>query len=254
MSGLDSATRPTRTGRIHFIDSLRGFTILSMVLFHLCYDLRFINGLQVPFFRPPFMDVWRDSISWTFLFVAGLMFAQSHDNARRGVKYLIVGLAVRFATTVADVDVPVRFGIFFCMGASTLTCLMLDRLRLLPRSVTACIALAGAFLLILNINSGYIGIGNWAVRLPGELYSWGGLTWFGFPSPTFESGDYYPLLPYLLVYLSGATLGKHMSETGGCPSWMYSQGPQWLEFLGRHTIVVYLLHQPIILLALGDLL
>lgn len=225
-----------------------------MVLFHLCYDLRFINGLQVPFFQPPFMDVWRNSISWTFLFVAGLMFAQSHDNARRGAKYLLVGLAVRIATTVANVDVPVRFGIFFCMGACTLACLLLDRCRLLPRSVPACLALVGAFLLVLGVNSGYVGVGNWVIRLPGELYSWGGLTWLGLPSPTFESGDYYPLLPYLLMYLSGATLGRRLRETDGYPAWAYARGPRWLEFLGRHTIVVYLLHQPTILLALGDLL
>ena len=225
-----------------------------MVLFHLCYDLRFINGLQVPFFQPPFMDVWRNSISWTFLFVAGLMFAQSYDNARRGAKYLLVGLAVRIATTVANVDVPVRFGIFFCMGACTLACLLLDRCRLLPDSVPACLALIGAFLLVLGVNSGYVGVGNWVIRLPGELYSWEASLGSGFPPPRLSRETTTRFSPTFSSYLSGATLGMRLRETGGYPAWAYARGPRWLEFLGRHTIVVYLLHQPIILLALGDLL
>ena len=63
--------------RVRFFDSLRGLSVLSMVGFHLCYDLRYLAGLSLPWFQGTFQDVWRASISWVFLFLAGVMSSYS---------------------------------------------------------------------------------------------------------------------------------------------------------------------------------
>ena len=61
--------------RVHVYDVVRGFSVISMVLFHLCYDLKFILGMDLGWFAPPFQDIWRASIAWVFVFVAGGMCA-----------------------------------------------------------------------------------------------------------------------------------------------------------------------------------
>ena len=75
-----------------------------MVLFHLCYDLKFISGVSLTWFEPPLQDIWRASISWTFLFVAGYMCAHSRSNLRRAGEYGAVAVAIWLVTTIAAVQ------------------------------------------------------------------------------------------------------------------------------------------------------
>ena len=63
-----------RKPRIAFFDSLRGFTIISMVAFHAAYDAAYLYGFEIPWFTDPIIQtVWRSSISWVFLALAGWM-------------------------------------------------------------------------------------------------------------------------------------------------------------------------------------
>ena len=101
------------TGRVRLLDVIRGFSVVSMVLFHFCYDLRYIAGLCLPWFQGALQDVWRASISWTFLLVAGMMCSFSHSNLRRSAKYGAFAIAIYLATTVAAVDDPISFGIIY---------------------------------------------------------------------------------------------------------------------------------------------
>lgn len=60
--------------RITIFDTVRGFTMISMAGFHACYDLAYLYGWDMPWFtQTVFQDVWRASISWVFLFIAGWM-------------------------------------------------------------------------------------------------------------------------------------------------------------------------------------
>ena len=83
-----------RPGRIGVFDVARGAAVISMVLFHLCYDLAFIGNVELPWFSSPLLDVWRASISWTFLFVAGCMCPLSRSNLRRALQYGAVALLI----------------------------------------------------------------------------------------------------------------------------------------------------------------
>ena len=90
--------------RVHAFDLIRGFSVISMVLFHYCYDLRFLAGEPLNFFVSPFIDIWRASISWTFVFVAGSMYSFSHNNLRRAGKYLLVALLRRLKAEAVGSD------------------------------------------------------------------------------------------------------------------------------------------------------
>ena len=91
-----------------------------MVSFHICYDLSYLYALPMDWFTlGSFQDIWRCSISWTFLFLAGWSTSFSRNNLKRGLLYSAMALLVWIATSVASVDTPVTYGILFCMGAST---------------------------------------------------------------------------------------------------------------------------------------
>ncbi|MDD7364278.1 MAG: heparan-alpha-glucosaminide N-acetyltransferase [Olsenella sp.] len=236
-------------GRVRVFDAVRGFSVLSMMAFHLCYDLRYLYGRPMAWFAPPFLDVWRASISWTFLFVAGCMCVLSRSNLRRGLVYGAFALLIFVATSVAAADVPISFGIIFCMSACTLAYALLEWLHLAPRGPVAGLVLLALFVVSLGVTRGFVGVGPLTVDLPASLYATDRLSWLGFPGPTFESGDYYPVLPYLLMYLSGASFNAWWKGRG-YPERLRGPVCRPLEFVGRHALAFYVAHQPLILAAL----
>lgn len=241
--------------RIAGFDVIRGFSVVSMVGFHLCYDLAFIEGVALPWFRPPLQDIWRATISWTFLLVAGIMCSHSRSNLKRAGRYLGVAAAIYVVTLVAAVDTPISFGIIYCMGASTLLAWLVERAGAWPRTApalaTCAVVLATAFLACLQVPSGRFGLGwlggPW-VAVPPAPFESGALSWLGFPGPGFASGDYYPPLPFSLLYLAGVAVGRMMA-TSGTPKFLERLSCPALEWVGRHALPVYVIHQPILLAA-----
>lgn len=235
--------------RIHAFDIARGTAVVSMIAFHTVYDLVCYEGFEAPWFWSWPGDVWRASISWTFLLLAGRMFSISHDNWRRAGCYALAAALIFVVTLVVAVDVPISFGIIYCMAASTALYALLAKTGVdfgHPAFIVGC---ALAFLLCLEVPHGRIGIGAVSVALPRELYATPWLSWLGFPGPTFASGDYYPLLPYALLYGVGVGWG-HAVSSKNAPEWFLRVRCAPLEFLGRHSLVIYVFHQVAILAVL----
>lgn len=207
-----------------------------MVLFHASYDLAYLYGAPLPWFTMgPVQDVWRASISWVFLFLAGWMTSFTRDNLRRAAVYGAAAAGIWLATTWAAVDTPVSFGILFCMAASTFIFAMLKRvfarLPALP-AVAVCLLLFGLL---------------WGV--PRGTYAVGGLAWLGLPAPGFSSGDYYPIIPFTFMYLAGSFASRaHAERFGGMyPAWMHAKHLPVLAWIGRHSLIIYLAHQPLLI-------
>ena len=154
--------------RVRFFDSLRGLSVLSMVGFHLCYDLRYLAGLSLPWFQGTFQNIWRATISWVFLFLAGVMSSYSRNNYRRAAKYGLFAFAIFAVTTIAAVDDAISFGIIFCMAACTLVTAILETLRIRPRGLVAAVGCVAAFLALLYVPSGYLDFGFTRMTLPQE--------------------------------------------------------------------------------------
>lgn len=240
-------------GRVRVFDAWRGFSVISMVLFHLCYDLRFLSGVDIVWFAPPLQDVWRASISWSFVFIAGCMCAHSRSNLRRSCIYGTFALGIYVVTALAAVDLPISFGVIYCMAACTFCEWLLERVHLVPEGYLAAGILFLVFLLLLGVPYGYVGLGPLRVTLPRVLYSTEWFSWLGLPGPRFASGDYYPLLPYLALYLSGTACARRWKRVG-YPEWAYRRIVPALELVGRHALLVYVVHQPILLLLTGNVL
>lgn len=242
----ETTDRRAESGRVSGFDVVRGFSVVSMVLFHFCYDLVYLAGMSVPFFTGAFEDVWRCTISWTFVFVAGCMSAHSRSNLRRAGKYLAVALAIFVVTSVVAVDTPINFGVIYCMGACTLVVALLERMGLVPRGLVACALLGISFVLLLGLPEGRVGLPGMWLRVPAQAYATPWLAWLGLPGPDFASGDYYPLLPYLMLYLAGRALAEQ-GRAHGYPAWFAGLTCAPLELAGRHSLLVYVLHQPVLL-------
>lgn len=217
-----------------------------MVLFHLCYDLRFIYGRQLAFFSPPFIDIWRASISWTFLFVAGCMCVFTRNELRRAGRYLLCALAIYAITSAVAVDTPISFGIIYCMGFCTLFEALLDRLHLSPEGLAPAAVLFAVFLLLLHVPRGSIDVFGAHIMLPRWLYASDALSALGFPGPHFASGDYYPPIPFLFMYLTGVSVGRWWHRVG-YPRALERLHVAPLEWVGQHALPIYLLHQPLLL-------
>ena len=211
--------------------------IISMVSFHICYDLAYLYALPMDWFTlGSFQDIWRCSISWTFLFLAGWSTSFSRNNLKRGLLYSAMALLVWIATSVASVDTPVNYGILFCMGASTLLFACLEKIKTPHPLLITIVALAAFFP---NISNSTSNLSDRTSRL----------AWFSLP--TFMSGDYYPLIPYFFMYMVGAGCARLFNERAKeYPSWATRRWSRLLEWIGTKSLLIYLIHQPLALLAL----
>lgn len=266
-----SSQHAVSSQRVRGYDVLRGISVISMVAFHACYDIVYLWDIRLGWFRSPLQDVWRASISWCFLLIAGIMCSYSRNNLERALKYLFVAAIIWIATTLIAVDTPISYGIIYCMGFSSLLAWALN--ESLRKKRDACeiehdglvshqsndlkpvkLAIAAAtlflaFLLTLEVPQGRLGLGSFGgpyVTLPKGLYTTEALNWLGFPGPSFASGDYYPPIPYSLLFLVGSALGLNM-KLHGVPSILNKMRCAPLEWIGRHALEIYVVHQPIVL-------
>lgn len=251
---LSTSKNISSNERIHGYDVVRGFSSLSMVGFHFCYDLTYIKGIPMPWFVGTwFQDFWRATIAWTFLLLAGIMVSYSRSNFIRAGKYLLVAALIWLVTSFAMPSEAISFGIIYCMGASTLIAALLELTPLSNLSSSAYGVLAALlfalFIPCLHVPWGTFGLeyyGGPYVDIPQALYN-GWSSWLGFMSADFFSADYYPIIPYTLLFLCGTCLG-HLIKAKGAPLWLRNLRSKPLEFIGRHALEVYVLHQPVLLL------
>lgn len=236
--------------RIHGFDVIRGVAVASMIAFHACYDLTVLRSYDLPFFGGLFEDLWRSSISWTFLLLAGRMHSISKNNLRRAGRYLLVAALIFVVTSLVAVDVPISFGIIYCIGASTLCFWALRKAGARFCHWTWACVFGVLFALCLGVPRGVCGFGPLSLELPRAIYDTNLFSWLGFPGPHFASGDYYPLIPFCFMYGIGVVWGYN-SKGASHPLWLFNLHSRPFEFLGRHSLLIYVLHQPALLAILA---
>ncbi len=240
----------TGKGRIHLLDEIRGFAIVCMVLFHTFYTMTTFFDLKLGrelfnFFQPAVL--WFAAL---FVLISGISSRLSHSNAKRGAKLLAVSVALSLVTWVLDAKlgmngVVIWFGILHMLSLSMLiyaaTHKVLDRIHPL-----IAIALFGLlFAVSFHLPDGYISFGFTTYPVPSILRESKFLFPFGILHSTFYSADYYPLLPWLFLFLIGTSVGRWF-KGGNLPAVFYNEHIRPLAYCGRHSLIIYLLHQPII--------
>lgn len=233
--------------RLWEIDTLRGVAVVAMVLYHFSYDLAYFGLFDVRFFRSGIgLDMGR-MIGGSFIFLVGLSLTLSYRKAAAGSparglfrKYLLrggrifsYGMAITLLTLVFLPNEPIVFGILHLIGASIVLAYPFLNLKL-PNVALGLICVAAGLLLR-----------RFDVETP-----W--LVWIG-TDPTFFMLDYWPILPWFGVMLLGVAAGNALyggQEKGTDRPALRPPAARPLAFLGRHSLLVYLVHQPILLAAL----
>ena len=235
-----------KTGRLYLLDELRGLLIINVVLYHTLYDLVYLFGVDIGWFRTAGAYWWQQWMSGSLIFLAGISCLLTRSNLRRGVKTFALGMALTLVTRLVMPGQLIVFGILHFMGSAMLLYALLQPLLdKIPYRVGLAVCLA-LFVLTKNIYYGRVGIPFVAeLTLPEWFYSTGFLFPFGLPGPGFVSSDYFPLIPWLFLFLAGSFLGRKI-PAGQLPGFACRSHVPALGLIGRHTLAIYLVHQPVV--------
>lgn len=226
------------------LDTVRGVCILSMVAYHGMYDLVDIFGLPSAWYTGLPGYIWQQSICWTFILLSGLCWQLSRRHVKRGLLLVGCGAAITLITWLVMPSQRILYGVLNLLGLSALLLIPLDKVF---RKIPAWAGLVGALLLFAltkNVARGSLGFeGLVLCRLPRWLYATDLLAVVGFPSPSFWSTDYFPLLPWFFLFCAGYFLWSLLDKSPRAKE-LLRPGLRPLSFLGRHSLVIYLIHQP----------
>ena len=230
-----------RRPRRHGLDTIRGLALVGMILYHAAWDMVYLFGADWDWYRSDGAYVWQQSICWTFILLSGYCFHLGRRRLRRGLMAFGGGLLVTAVTLVAMPETPILWGVLTLLGSAVLLTVPLDRL-FAKVSARAGLALSFClFLLLRDVSGSWLGFeGARILALPECLYANLFTAYLGFPAAGFYSSDYFPLIPWLFLFWSGYFLYRLRPEEShkGLPS------IPGVTFMGRHSLLIYLLHQP----------
>lgn len=234
-----------KTGeRLYMIDSLRGLAIIFMVTYHAFYNVRYIFGN--PFGWTVRLYPLQQAACWSFILVSGFSFSLSRKPARRGLLLTALGLLLTAVTALFMPSERIVWGVLNLLGAAALlTWAVRPLLERVPAGAGLA-ASAGLFALLRDVQYGYLGFeGHWLAALPEAFYRQRWLFPLGFPYEGFWSADYFPVLPWIFLYWCGFFLFQLTRNAPGCKR-LLSRRVSGLCALGQHSLLIYLLHQPIL--------
>ena len=237
-------SKKDQTSRCALLDVIRGITVLNMVLFHAMYDYVFVFGHVVQWYLGRGAFAWQQAICCTFITLSGFCAAMGKHTVRRGAIVFALGAVVSLVTLVFMPEELIVFGVLTLIGS----CMLLTgAAKPLLQKIPAFVGFAGSFLLFAltrSVNSHAVGFFFYRMaELPETLYRNYVTAYFGFPQPGFASSDYFSLIPWLFLFLSGFYLHGLFGKKVLSVKW---KGIRPLNFIGRHALEIYVIHQPVV--------
>lgn len=221
MKNGHTTRQKTPAGRYALLDELRGLDLVSMMLYHACWDMMFLFGIWMDWYIGWPGRLWQQSICWVFI--------------------LLSGFCVPLVFMPED---RVVFGVLTFLGsAMLLTGVLEPLLKKIPPAAGLAVS-AVLFALTYHLDERWLGFGGLRLALPDAWYANYFTAFFGFLPFDFYSTDYFALLPWLFLFWAGyflhGVVGRARMEPlrrSVCPA---------LGWMGRHSLLLYLLHQPVI--------
>ena len=189
--------------------------------------------------------MWQQSICWVFILLSGFCLPLGHHPFRRGAVVFGAGALVTAVTLLFLPEDVVWFGVLTLLGSSMLLTAALDPLfRRVPPAVGVAVS-ALLFWVTYPTMNGFWNLPGRRLALPQALYASWPTAYLGFMPKSFFSTDYFPLLPWLFLFWAGYFLHHLVGRRRLAPLRRSVCPP--LGWMGRHSLVLYLLHQPVIL-------
>ena len=229
------------------IDALRGTAVVMMFIFHTVFAISFFDIRDVDVVQG-FWRVFALATATLFILIAGVSLSVSSaralealdgwrvawKNLRRGAGIFFVGMGITLMTWLLIRNEFILFGVLHCIGLSIILSPLVLRFGRANLALGAGIILSAPFI----------------ERISGPL----SLVWLGVHPADFASLDYVPLIPWFGVFLVGMSLGASLYPGGRRGFSAGGQGSPLIRpvtFLGRHSLPIYLIHVPVILLFLA---
>jgi len=227
------------------IDLLRGIAIIMMITYHIIFDLSYLKIYTIDIHSAPVL-LFLYPIGTTFLLLMGISLTLSYSRAqkaltekqlqlkflKRGLGVFGLGLIITFVTWIYLKEGFIIFGILHCIGISIILAYPLIKYRFENLAIGTILIILGIFLRTVTFDF------NW-------------LLWLGFIPTGFYTLDYFPLLPWFGVVLIGIFIGNALYEDNKrkfkLKDISQNIAIRFMCFLGRHSLIIYLLHQLIII-------
>lgn len=235
-----------KKNRYTVLDIIRGLSVISMVVYHTMWDLVYLFGVSIPWFRTEKGFIFQQSICWSFILVSGFCIQLGKKKLKRGLIVFACSLVLTAVTAIVMPEEIIIHGVLSLIGSSMLITALLEPIfkRIHPLFGIAINFLL--FLLTYDITKGIIGIGGYElIKMPEFLYANEITAFFGFPHFGFQSADYFPLFPWVFLFFTGYFICSLLKRTDRMKMLSaFSCRP--LEFIGRHSLEIYMAHQPVI--------
>ncbi|MCL2663277.1 MAG: DUF1624 domain-containing protein [Oscillospiraceae bacterium] len=222
--------------RIEIIDALRGLSVTLMVIHHAFYD--FVVFLDAPrwIYTNPVFDVLQAIFIGVFICVSGVSSRFSKGNVERGAIVIVIAVIITYVTV--RMEMPIYFGILHLLGFLMIFYGLTQKLwNKIPRKTAPFIYITLVIASVLARIHLSPESDNLVIR---DL-----LSVFGWHQQGFVSFDYQVILPWIFVFLFGTWAGGYIRE-GKFPSWFYEMKVPFFPLVGRHALVIYVLHQPVL--------
>ena len=228
--------RDAAPSRLTAIDALRGAAVCAMIAYHFAFDLNWFGVFRADFNHDLLWLSLRAMIVSSFMLLVGISLVLADKAAlsseRRWRRIAVIALCALLVTAGSYVAFPktfITFGILHCIAVASILAWPLVRYPF--AALIAGVAIVG------------IGL---QVRLP--LFDAPWLNWIGLMTHKPATEDYVPLFPWFGVVLIGIAIGAWLSAQAFQPLRPVARvAPAWLTWLGRHSLIVYMVHQPVLL-------
>jgi len=234
--------------RVYLIDEIRGLSIILMVFYHAFFMLGYFFEIEFLAKAQVFFEPLQPFFACLFIFISGISSNLSRSNFKRGIRLLGIALGFTLITVVIlpkfDITgAEIVFGVLHLLSVSMLLYALLKKpLSKVPTGVGVITSLV-LFAVSFNVPSGKV----LGFDLPREIYDMGYLAALGFPSYGFYSADYFPILPFVFMFFAGTFFGR-LAEKNALPQFWYVSRCRPLAAVGKKTLIIYILHWPIIFL------
>nr|WP_269751198.1 heparan-alpha-glucosaminide N-acetyltransferase [Acuticoccus mangrovi] len=225
-----SRRNAARRQRLGWLDVARGVALVAMIVYHGSFDLMFFGIVDWPVTSAPAWRGFAAAIAGTFLFLVGVSLVAAHPARIRWGSFwrrfaiIVAAAAVVTVGTYFAMPVPITFGILHAIA--TFSVLALPFL-FAPAWLTGLAAVV-VFVLPFVFRS--------------AIFEAAWLVPFGLAPVAPITFDYEPIFPWFALTLAGIATARTMDLAGGpAPA-----GTGWLALMGRNSLLIYLVHQPIL--------
>lgn len=226
--------------RYRSLDVLRGFALVNMIIYHGLWDMVNIWNVKIPWFYSDVAHLWQQCICSMFILLSGFCFNFGRRKLKRGLLILACSALITLITVVFMSENLILFGILSFFGSAMLIMLPFDRVLKNSNPYICLIISLSLFILTKNIAFG---------GLPNSWYANLFTAYLGLPPRGFVSQDYFPIIPWLFLYIAGYFLFM-VFKKHNLLDYLNVLKCKPLEWIGKRSLVIYMLHQPILYIVL----